>query len=109
MLCSTLLKEETQPGHITGLSLEGDRHRGGRCVMIATFSSCCKLVYKPKSMAVDEHFQELLHWINERGTHPALRPLKVLNRGGYGWAEFVAPHRSEERRVGKECRSRWSP
>ena len=22
---------------------------------------------------------------------------------------FVAPDRSEERRVGKECRSRWSP
>ena len=21
----------------------------------------------------------------------------------------IAPHRSEERRVGKECRSRWSP
>src|SRR5258708_31872429 len=26
--------------------------------------------------------------------------------GGYGW---VGPLRSEERRVGKECRSRWSP
>src|SRR5438067_11950093 len=22
---------------------------------------------------------------------------------------WIAPHRSEERRVGKECRSRWSP
>ena len=22
---------------------------------------------------------------------------------------FAEPHRSEERRVGKECRSRWSP
>ena len=28
----------------------------------------------------------------------------------YAWREFVAAeHRSEERRVGKECRSRWSP
>jgi len=30
----------------------------------------------------------------------------------YGYGEvmdFLAPHRSEERRVGKECRSRWSP
>src|SRR5260221_5339167 len=28
----------------------------------------------------------------------------------YGWSHFMrGPHRSEERRVGKECRSRWSP
>ena len=30
-----------------------------------------------------------------------------------GWAAFLLPYqittRSEERRVGKECRSRWSP
>src|SRR3989441_13318371 len=25
------------------------------------------------------------------------------------WARLPQPHRSEERRVGKECRSRWSP
>ena len=32
---------------------------------------------------------------------------------GYGWeytlTEFTREERSEERRVGKECRSRWSP
>ena len=26
-----------------------------------------------------------------------------------GFAGVGLPHRSEERRVGKECRSRWSP
>ena len=25
------------------------------------------------------------------------------------WKEFIYIYRSEERRVGKECRSRWSP
>ena len=25
------------------------------------------------------------------------------------YAQVIAPNRSEERRVGKECRSRWSP
>ena len=25
------------------------------------------------------------------------------------WADYTAAERSEERRVGKECRSRWSP
>ena len=27
----------------------------------------------------------------------------------YGWKEIKDEGRSEERRVGKECRSRWSP
>src|SRR5690242_14779679 len=29
--------------------------------------------------------------------------------GNFGWACFQWDFRSEERRVGKECRSRWSP
>ena len=36
-------------------------------------------------------------------------PIKVLN-GRAGYINFLdAFNRSEERRVGKECRSRWSP
>src|SRR2546427_1330088 len=30
-------------------------------------------------------------------------------RGAKGISTFIVPTRSEERRVGKECRSRWSP
>src|SRR5207253_2966548 len=47
------------------------------------------LVYKPKSLAIDTHFQELLIWFNERGQHPAFRTFKVIDRGTYGWAEFI--------------------
>src|SRR5262249_9181522 len=68
----------------------GDSHRGGRSVLIAKFSSGFQVVYKPKALAVDVHFQELLTWLNERGTHPPFRTLKVLDRGTYGWVEFVA-------------------
>ncbi len=69
----------------------GDSHREGRSVLIAAFSSGFKIVYKPRSLAVDLHFQELLEWLNERGADPPLRTLKVLDRGKYGWEEFVAP------------------
>ena len=31
------------------------------------------------------------------------------NEAGYADSEIVVTTRSEERRVGKECRSRWSP
>lgn len=68
----------------------GDTHRGGRSVLIATFSSGQKLVYKPRPLAVDRHFQELLAWLNARGDHPPFRTLRILERDGYGWIEFVA-------------------
>ena len=29
--------------------------------------------------------------------------------GRVAWLQVISPDRSEERRVGKECRSRWSP
>src|SRR5581483_6938392 len=67
----------------------GDTHRGGRSVIKLTFSSGLKLVYKSKSLAVDVHFQELLHWLNERGDHPAFYCMKLLDRGSYGWSEFI--------------------
>lgn len=67
----------------------GDKHRGGRSVLIAKFSSGLQVVYKPRSLAVDVHFQELLTWLNERGDHPPFQTLKILDRGSYGWVEFV--------------------
>ena len=53
---------------------------------------------------------------------PASPVIKVIGVGGGGGnavnhmvksniegVEFICANRSEERRVGKECRSRWSP
>jgi type 2 lantibiotic biosynthesis protein LanM len=67
----------------------GDAHRGGRSVMIARFESGFQVVYKPKSLAIDKHFQELLTWLNSCGCRPPLRTLTVLERGEYGWVEYV--------------------
>jgi type 2 lantibiotic biosynthesis protein LanM len=71
----------------TGLS---DRHDGGRSVAVLAFASGLRAVYKPKPLAVDLRFQELVGWLNERGAEPPLRRLAVLDRGGYGWEEHVA-------------------
>jgi type 2 lantibiotic biosynthesis protein LanM len=68
----------------------GDHHRGGRSVMIARFSSGLRIVYKPRSLSVDVHFQELLEWLNERAGWSPFRTLRVLDRPDYGWVEFVA-------------------
>src|SRR2546430_15852079 len=37
------------------------------------------------------------------------RPIKFGNNGPAGLSASERQQRSEERRVGKECRSRWSP
>lgn len=90
LILRSLGSNQGAPGFLIQVQSEaGDPHRGGRSVVIATFSSGFKVVYKPKSLAVDAHFQELLTWINGRGSHPPLRTLKILDRGSYGWSEFV--------------------
>jgi len=78
------------PGHL--LRIEGnlgDQHRDGRAVLILHFASGARLVYKPRPLAVDAAFAQLVEWLNARGAQPELRPLRVLDRGQYGWAEFI--------------------
>ncbi|MEQ9482050.1 type 2 lanthipeptide synthetase LanM family protein [Coleofasciculus sp. F4-SAH-05] len=88
-ICTTFTPE-ADPGVLVQLDTgAGDKHRGGRSVIIAKFSSGFEIVYKPKSLAIDVHFQELLTWLNERGNHPPFRTLNVINRHTYGWVEFV--------------------
>ena len=80
-----------EPGALVALQSEaGDRHRGGRAVMLLTFASGLGVAYKPKPLAVDAHFQELLAFCNERGHTPPFRVLRVVDRGAYGWTELVA-------------------
>lgn len=86
----TRLTPTCDPGTLTGVFMgQGDLHRGGRSTTILEWSSGFRLVYKPRSLAVDTHFQQLLAWLNERGCQPAFRTFQVLDRGSYGWTEFV--------------------
>jgi type 2 lantibiotic biosynthesis protein LanM len=73
--------------HVEGSA--GDSHRGGRAVLVAHFASGLRLVYKPRPLAAEVHFQELLDWLNRHGARPAFRTVHVLDRGGHGWVEFI--------------------
>lgn len=78
------------PGRLVAVEGEaGDSHRGGQSVQVLKFSSGLKLVYKPRSLSLDFHFQELLEWLNRLEAFWPLRTLKILDRGDYGWTEFV--------------------
>ncbi len=90
-LCTYFCAGE-DPGRLVSLDdSKGDQHRDGRSVLIATFSSGFRIVYKPRPLAVAMHFQELLNWLNDRGAEPPLRTIKILDRGAYGWVEFISP------------------
>jgi len=69
----------------------GDTHRHGRTVVVARFSSGRRVVYKPRSLDVDRHFQALLSWVNANWHGPPYRMLKMLDCARYGWIEFAAP------------------
>ena len=80
----------SDPGELVAIDAgAGDTHRGGRSVIGLKFRSGFRLIYKPKSLAIDKHFQELIGWLNDCGYSPALRTLKLIDKGGYGWSEFV--------------------
>lgn len=79
-----------EPGPLARVAGEaGDTHRGGRSVSVLLFEGGLRVVYKPRPLSVDVHFAELLGWLNANGAHPPLRAPRVLDRGDYGWAEFI--------------------
>lgn len=67
----------------------GDPHRGGETVAILHFAGT-KLVYKPRPLAVDVAFHEVLARLAAYGLPHELRTPALLDRGEYGWCEFVA-------------------
>ena len=67
----------------------GDAHFGGRTVAMLVFKSGLRVIYKPRPLAIDAHFQNLLQWLNARGTHPHFKTTTIIDRCSYGWAEFI--------------------
>ncbi len=94
-----MLFENTDIGKVTDLEPGlSDSHRQGRTVIVATFQSGAKLVYKPKDMGLEEDYFRFVDWLNIQGSPLDFKVLKVLNCGTYGWVEFVeaSPMEDEE-------------
>lgn len=92
MICEAFSPDD-DPGILVRIDDHmGDRHRQGRCVLVAAFSSGLRVVYKPRPLAIDVHFQQFVDWLNDHGQKPRLKPMRVLDRGRYGWSEFIPYH-----------------
>jgi len=89
-----LLSQTFCPGSDIGIVTSGqtglsDLHRGGRSVVKVTFRSGITLIYKPRPLAVEVRFQQLLASLNTSGLPLPHRLLRVIDRGDYGWVEFA--------------------
>jgi type 2 lantibiotic biosynthesis protein LanM len=71
-------------------SESGDSHKSGRSVIIVNFTSGNKVVYKPRSISIEQHFQELLTWFNKKSNKLNFKTLKIIERESHGWVEFVS-------------------
>ncbi|HDX9591280.1 TPA: type 2 lantipeptide synthetase LanM family protein [Bacillus pseudomycoides] len=67
----------------------GDSHQKGKSVAVLRFDDEHKIIYKPRSLKVDQHFQNVLNWANEEGFLYQFKPLRLINKNGYGWTEFI--------------------
>jgi type 2 lantibiotic biosynthesis protein LanM len=74
----------------------GDVHCQGRSVQVIEFANKTKLVYKPRSLAVDCVFRELLRFLATKGMKPDLKVPVTIDRGDYGWCEYI---------VRKDCKT----
>ncbi|MDJ0675016.1 MAG: type 2 lanthipeptide synthetase LanM family protein [Calothrix sp. MO_167.B42] len=73
-------------------------YKGGRCVLAITFFSGVKVLYKPKDLAMDVAFNQLLNWCNQQNISLSFKLTKILNRQGYGWVDFI-PHQACENEI----------
>lgn len=75
---------------LLSLSLQlGDSHNGGKTVMCLNFGMDKKIMYKPRSLSIDLHFQQFLQWVNDKSSSLYFKTLTVLDKGHYGWQEYV--------------------
>jgi type 2 lantibiotic biosynthesis protein LanM len=69
-----------------------DPHRAGRKALRAHFAAGVRLIYKPKAIASEAAYWNLLGWINDNAELPPFRTLQVLEGGAYGWVEEIETH-----------------
>lgn len=78
------------PGLVVDLNARcSDPHHHGRTVFLLSFAGGQKLVYKPRSMEIDQAFFLCLVWFNAHGLSLDLKCAQILSRGTYGWMEYV--------------------
>lgn len=68
----------------------GDDHNNGKSVATIKLSNSKKFIYKPRSMKIEEGFQNLIKYINKNNNSLlSLKTMKMINKDSYGITEFI--------------------
>lgn len=89
-------KFQIQCNNLNNIEPLGDSHNGGKFVLKITFDSGDSIIYKPRDLAIDEGFNRVLVWLNEKVNNKLFEVMKIINKQDYGWQQFITY---------KECRS----
>ena len=66
-----------------------DSHRHGRRVLVLELDNGEKLVYKPRSLAVDRAYEAFLRWVSDN-IGMSMKWNQVWDRKEYGWCQWVS-------------------
>jgi type 2 lantibiotic biosynthesis protein LanM len=77
------------PGPLVSADPTGDTHRGGQSVHILHFETGQRLVYKPRPVALEGCFFDVIALLNRDGFTPDLKQVVTLDERHFGWMEFV--------------------
>ena len=66
-----------------------DPHNHGRRVMLLELEPALRLVYKPRRVTAEHHWNDLLRWCASLEGGPRLPLLEVCDRGEHGWVEAI--------------------
>ncbi|HFK1754529.1 TPA: type 2 lanthipeptide synthetase LanM family protein [Bacillus cereus] len=67
----------------------GDSHKNGKSVSILEFNNEKKVVYKPRSLNIDNSFSKFVNWINSQGLKHSIKVPRNVIGFDYGWQEFI--------------------
>ncbi|MEU8381522.1 type 2 lanthipeptide synthetase LanM [Streptosporangium sp. NPDC048865] len=67
----------------------GDPHNDGRSVTEVTFLGGTRVIYKPRPLDAEELYDQAVTLLNDLNGEIGLRAMRVVNRGSYGWCEFI--------------------
>lgn len=68
----------------------GDSHSGSKTVLAIEFSTGKWLVYKPRSLDLEQGFNTFLHWLNQQKTGLLpFKEMKVFSQKDFGWMSYA--------------------
>lgn len=68
----------------------GDTHNNGRSVIICNFENNKSIVYKPRSLKIDQAFSNLISKLNKyNNILYKLTTIKTIENENYGWQEYI--------------------